>query len=121
VPRADGRVVVGTTLEDVGFDGRTVAADLDRLEAWARRWVPGLGRRERAWAGLRPWSASPSPTIGVLCPGVIAAVGHFRNGLLLAPATGELVADLALGRAPRVDPAPFAAPGPARPAASTPT
>lgn len=109
VPRADGRVVAGTTLEDVGFDTGVVAGDLDRLERWARDRVPGLGRREDAWAGLRPWSPRPEPVIGPLAPGVIAAVGHFRNGVLLAPATGELVADLALGRRPRVDPAPFAA------------
>lgn len=102
VPRADGRVVVGTTLEDVGFDAATVPEDLDRLEAWAREWVPGLGDREDSWAGFRPWSDHPAPAIGLLAPGLIAAVGHFRNGILLAPATGELVADLILGRAPRV-------------------
>lgn len=109
VPRADGRVVAGTTLEDAGFDAGTVAADLDRLERWARRRIPGLGAREDAWAGLRPWSGRSRPLIGPVAPGVLAAVGHFRNGILLATGTGELVADLALGRPPRVDPAPFAA------------
>lgn len=108
VPRADGRVVVGTTLEDVGFDAATVPADLDRLEEWARAWIPGLGAREDSWAGFRPWSDHPAPTIGAVAPGVIAAVGHFRNGILLAPATGELVADLVLGRPPRVPAAAFA-------------
>jgi glycine oxidase len=109
VPRADGRVVAGTTLEDVGFDTRTVDADLDRLEAWARRWIPGLGRREDAWAGLRPWSPNPVPTIALAAPGVAVAVGHHRNGILLAPATGELVADLLLARPPRVPAADYAA------------
>jgi glycine oxidase len=109
LPRADGRVVVGTTLEDVGFDAGTVPADLDRLEAWAREWVPGLGPREDAWSGFRPWSDRPVPLIGPLAPGLVAAVGHFRNGILLAPATGELVADLILGRAPRVTPGDFSA------------
>ena len=113
VPRADGRVVVGTTLEDVGFDAGTVPADLDRLEAWAREWIPGLGPREDAWSGFRPWSDHPAPTIGRIAPDLIAAVGHFRNGILLAPATGELVADLVLGRAPRVAADDFA-PGPGR-------
>lgn len=108
VPRADGRIVVGTTLEDAGFAARTVDGDLDRLERWARSRVPGLGAREDAWAGLRPWSPRPAPTIGRLAPDVVAAVGHFRNGILLAPATGELVADLVLGRVPAVDPDPFA-------------
>ena len=105
VPRADGSIVVGITMEDAGFDAVTVPEDLDRLEAWARIAVPGLGRRVDSWAGLRPWSADPAPAIGHAGPGVIVAVGHFRNGILLAPATGELVADLALGRPPRVSPA----------------
>jgi glycine oxidase len=109
VPRADGRVVAGTTHEDTGFAAGTVTGDLDRLEEWARAAVPGLGAREDAWAGLRPWSPRAAPVVDVLAPGVVAAVGHFRNGILLAPATGELVADLVLGRAPRVDPAPFRA------------
>lgn len=109
LPRADGRVVVGTTLEDVGFDAGTVPADLDRLEAWAREWVPGLGAREDAWSGFRPWSDRAVPLIGHLAPGLLAAAGHFRNGILLAPATGELVADLILGRAPRVIPGDFSA------------
>jgi glycine oxidase len=108
VPRADGRIVAGTTLEDAGFAARTRAADLDRLERWARARIPGLGPREDSWAGLRPWSPRPVPAIGWAAPGVVAAVGHFRNGVLLAPATGELVADLVLGRPPAVDPAPYA-------------
>lgn len=98
VPRDDGRVVVGTTLEDAGFDASTVPEDLDRLESWARRVVPDLGPREDAWAGFRPYSPRGVPTIGWAAPGVIAATGHFRNGILLAPATGELVADLVMGR-----------------------
>ncbi|WP_217915002.1 FAD-dependent oxidoreductase [Miltoncostaea marina] len=108
VPRADGRVVAGTTMEDAGFAAATVAEDLDRLERWARGAIPGLGARIDAWAGFRPWSPVPAPTIGEVAPGVVAAVGHFRNGILLAPATGELVADLVLGRPPRVPAAPFA-------------
>lgn len=111
VPRADGRIVVGTTLEDAGFEARTLPDDLARLEGWARRWIPGLGPREDAWAGLRPWSAHPAPTIGHVAPDLVVAVGHFRNGILLAPATGELVADLVLGQATRV-PAGTFAPGP---------
>lgn len=108
VPRADGRVVVGTTLEDAGFAAETREEDLARLEAWARRWVPGLGRREDSWAGLRPWSEDPVPTVALAAPGVAVAVGHHRNGILLAPATGELVADLLLGRPTRVPAADYA-------------
>jgi glycine oxidase len=108
LPRADGRVLVGTTLEDAGFDASTDAETLDSLEAWARAEVPGLGRRIDSWAGFRPWSPRPAPTIGRLAPGLLAAVGHFRNGLLLAPGTGELIADLALRRPTRVNPEGFA-------------
>ena len=100
VPRADGRVVVGTTLEDVGFDEATVPADLDRMEEWAREWIPGLGPREDAWAGFRPWSDLAAPAIGPVAPGLSAAVGHFRNGILLAPVTAKIVAGLVRGDAP---------------------
>jgi len=110
VPRADGRVVVGTTVEDAGFEAVTHEADLAPLEAWARREIPSLGRREDAWAGLRPGTGRLLPAVGWAAPGVIVAVGHYRNGILLAPATGELVADLILGREPRLDPVPFAPP-----------
>jgi glycine oxidase len=98
LPRADGRVAVGTTWEDAGFDARTDAATLDRLEAWARAQVPGLGERETAWAGLRPWSDRDVPTIGWVGDRVLVAVGHHRDGLVLGPATGELVRDLVLGQ-----------------------
>ena len=122
VPRPDGRVVVGTTLEDAGFRAETLPADLRRMEAWARRTLPDLGPAEDRWAGLRPWSPRAVPTIGWAAPGGIVAVGHFRNGVLLAPATGELVADLALGRPPAVPPEAFApggAGGPPSAAADT--
>lgn len=95
VPRSDGRIVVGTTLEDVGFDAATDSATIDRLEEWGRRMVPGLGRRLESWAGLRPWSDRPLPTVARVADDVIVAAGHFRNGLLLAPETAERVRDLA--------------------------
>jgi glycine/D-amino acid oxidase-like deaminating enzyme len=103
LPRADGRVAVGTTWENAGFDARTDAATLDRLEAWARDQVPGLGRRETAWAGLRPWSGRDGPTIGWVSDRVLVAVGHHRDGLVLGPATGELIRDLVLDQS-RVNP-----------------
>jgi glycine oxidase len=111
VPRADGRVAVGVTWEDAGFDAGTDAAALDELEAWAREQVPGLGRRETAWAGLRPWSGRDVPTIGWAGDRVIVAVGHHRDGIILAPSTAELVRDLMLQQAPHVEAAPFAVPG----------
>jgi glycine oxidase len=108
VPRADGRVLIGTTLEDAGFDAAPRDEDLDRLEAWARSEISGLGRREDAWAGLRPWSPDPAPAIGWAADGVIVAAGHFRNGILLAPGTGEIVRALAEGREPFIPAASFA-------------
>jgi glycine oxidase len=108
VPRADGRVVVGTTVEEAGFDASTVPAALDRLEAWARDAVPDLGPREDAWAGLRPRPPRPEPVIARLGSRVIAAVGHYRNGILLAPATGRMVRALALHEPPPVPAEPFA-------------
>jgi glycine oxidase len=109
VPRADGRIVVGTTVEEAGFDASTLPAALDRLEAWARGVVPDLGAREDAWAGLRPRGPRAEPVIARLRPGVIAAVGHYRNGILLAPATGRMVRALALDEPPPVPAEPFAA------------
>jgi glycine oxidase len=110
LPRIDGRVAVGVTWEDAGFDARTDQATLDRLEVWARRQVPGLGRRETAWAGLRPWSDRDVPTIGWAGDRVLVAVGHHRDGLILGPATGELIRDLILEQPPHLDPTPFAVP-----------
>jgi glycine oxidase len=111
VPREDGRVLVGATEEDTGFDARpTALAARDLLEE-ALRLCPILGRAaiESTWAGLRPGSIDTRPYIGA-APGVenlIIATGHKRAGLQLAPATAELVADLVLGRPPRLDLTPF--------------
>ena len=98
VPRASGLVLVGATVEDVGFDERTTAAGVrDLLEA-ACELVPELWRASfvEARAGLRPASASGMPLIerSAEHPNVIYATGHFRNGVLLAPLTAQLVAHL---------------------------
>jgi glycine oxidase len=100
VPRDDGLVLVGATVEDVGFDERTTAAGVrDLLEA-ACELVPELWRASfiEARAGLRPATASGLPVIGRSSesPNVIFATGHFRNGVLLAPLTAKLVGDLVL-------------------------
>jgi len=108
VPRRDGQVVVGVTLEDVGFDASCDGAVADELTAFAERWVPRLGPRVDHWAGMRPWSARAVPTIGPVGDGLIhLAVGHHRNGILLAPATAELVADGIDGAPPQIDPTPY--------------
>lgn len=100
VPRVDGTVHVGATVEDVGFRRRTTARALAALRRAACTLVPALRRSpvERSWAGLRPGSPDDLPIIGRL-PGrenVWVASGHFRNGILLAPITGKLVSQLVL-------------------------
>jgi glycine oxidase len=103
--KADGTTYVGTTVEEAGYDARPTAAGIARLLALAPRLVPRLGDATftAAWAGLRPGTADGRPLIGRLpgWQGVTLAAGHFRDGILLAPITGELVADLLAGRRPR--------------------
>lgn len=111
VPRDDGRVLVGATEEDAGFDARPTALAARDLLDQAFRLCPVLGSAaiEATWAGLRPGSIDTRPYIGT-APGpenLIVAAGHKRAGLQLAPATAELVADLVLGRSPRLDLTPF--------------
>jgi len=105
LPRANGLVFAGSTVEDVGFRIRTTKAGLARVRRAAFEIVPQLrhAREHFSWAGLRPGSPDGLPMMGTL-PGwenVTVATGHFRNGILLAPVTAQLVAELiATGRAP---------------------
>jgi glycine oxidase len=101
VPRDDGRVLVGSTLEDVGFDKRTTGEAIAELTAFAHSIVPALrdAEIEQTWAGLRPGSALAIPLIGPL-PGfdnVLLAAGHFRWGLYLSPGTAVLLRQWILG------------------------
>jgi glycine oxidase len=101
VPRADGRVLVGATVEDVGFDKTTTEEALDTLKQAAVEIAPELARFEIAehWAGLRPYAADGFPVLGEL-PGfdnVFVATAHYRNGILLAPMTAKTMADQILG------------------------
>jgi glycine oxidase len=102
VPRADGRVLVGSTEEDVGFDKRTTASAVADLIGLATRLVPRLADApvERCWAGLRPGSHDGLPYLGVV-PGwdkVYVAAGHFRAGIQLSPATALVMKELLLGK-----------------------
>ncbi len=102
VPRADGRVLVGSTEEDVGFDKRTTAEAIQGLTAFAISVVPELARAhpEHTWAGLRPGSPDGLPFIGPV-PGLdnlFIAAGHFRAGIQLSPATGLILKELFLGQ-----------------------
>jgi glycine oxidase len=107
VPREDGRVLIGATEEDAGFDTRPTALAARDLLGEAIALIPALAKSEveATWAGLRPGSIDARPYIG-LVPGfenLIVATGHKRAGLQLSPATAELVADLVLRRVPRLD------------------
>lgn len=95
VPRANGLVFAGATVEDVGFRRRTTASGLRTLRAAARALVPQLGAAQVQfdWAGLRPGTADGLPIIGpVAGTNLVAATGHYRNGILLGPVTGKIVA-----------------------------
>ncbi len=110
VPRSDGRLLVGSTLEDAGFDKRTDAATIQRLQQAATALIPELGRCRQleAWAGLRPGTPDDLPLLGATpTPGYFAAVGHYANGILLAPATARCMAELVHGRKPEIDLSPF--------------
>ncbi|QJQ94277.1 MULTISPECIES: glycine oxidase ThiO [Halomonadaceae] len=111
IPRGDGRVLAGSTLEEVGFD--KTPTDEAKRSLWesATRIMPALAdcEVEHHWAGLRPGSPEGIPVIGLL-PGfdnLHVNAGHYRNGLVLAPASTRLLADQLLGRLPIVDPAPY--------------
>ncbi|CAN5642970.1 glycine oxidase ThiO [soil metagenome] len=107
VPRDDGRVLVGATEEEVGFDTRSTPAAVRDLLDFALRLCPALAASEveTSWAGLRPGSLDTRPYIGP-APGyenLFVATGHRRAGLQLSTATAEVVADLLLGRPPSLD------------------
>ncbi|WP_208630475.1 glycine oxidase ThiO [Ectopseudomonas oleovorans] len=115
IPRRDGHILVGSTLEHAGFDKTPTDNALESLKASAQELLPTLKDAEVVghWAGLRPGSPEGIPFIGELPehPGLWLNCGHFRNGLVLAPASCQLLADLMLGREPIIDPAPYAPAG----------
>ncbi len=97
VPRADGEVVVGATMEERGFDDSVTAGGVWELLRDARAVLPVVTELEfvEAWAGLRPGTPDNVPLVGpTRLEGLVLATGHGRGGILLAPATGEAVADL---------------------------
>ena len=107
VPRADGRVLVGSTEEDVGFDKSNTAAVMADLLQFACSLAPELrgAPLERTWAGLRPYSADDLPYIGPV-PNVanaFVAAGHYRWGLTLSTATAVCLTQLMHGESPLVD------------------
>ncbi len=103
VPRRDGRVLCGSTMERAGFDATVTGEGLAALAGRAIEIVPALGAApfHSAWAGLRPATPDDRPAIGPgSVPGLFYACGHLRNGILLAPITARLVTRLLRGEDP---------------------
>jgi glycine oxidase len=106
VPRSDGRIVIGSSLEEAGFDKRTDANTIQRLHQAAIRLVPALqeARILEDWAGLRPGTPDDLPILGATnTPGYFVATGHFRDGILLTPATAHVMAQVITGEKPDYD------------------
>ncbi len=117
IPRSDGEVVVGGTVEERGFDETVTAGAVHDLLREAYRVLPDVAELDfvEARAGLRPGSSDNRPLIGPLADGgPIVATGHYRNGILLAPITADAVVAQLTGEEPPVDLAPFS-PGRAEP------
>jgi glycine oxidase ThiO len=101
VPRSDGRIVIGSTLEEAGFNKRTEVTTIERLFHAAIELVPALAaaRQLEDWAGLRPATPDNLPIIGeTSTPGYFVAGGHYRDGILLAPVTAKVMSGLILGK-----------------------
>lgn len=111
IPRRDGHILVGSTTEEVGFDKSTTEEARALLLHHAVDIVPALAEVPvvKQWAGLRPGAPGGIPFIGAV-PGVdnlFVNAGHYRNGLVLAPASAQLMADLVSGKKPVLNPAPY--------------
>ncbi len=111
VPRRDGHLLAGSTLEDAGFDASTTPEILQKLHEAACNLLPGLRAHApvRSWAGLRPGSPDNIPVIDRHpdFDNVWVSSGHFRYGVTMAPAGSRLLAELMLGSSPHLDPAPY--------------
>jgi glycine oxidase len=106
VPRGDGRVVVGATVEEQGFDTQVTAGAVHDLLRAALELLPDVAELELAETvvGLRPGSPDNAPMLGPAGPdGLVVATGHYRNGILLTPVTADAIAELlATGRVPEL-------------------
>jgi glycine oxidase len=111
VPRTTGpsagRAIIGATIEDVGFDKSIHPTDIQHLRFLASTLLPPVADAQQleAWSGLRPATPDGLPLLGVLpgYPNHFIATGHYRNGILLAPATAHLMAQLLTGETPSID------------------
>jgi glycine oxidase len=112
IPRSDGRLLIGATMEEAGFDKQTVPETLQTLRKAALDLVPKLAdaRILEAWAGLRPGTPDRLPILGeTTTPAYFVATGHFRDGILLAPVTARVMSQVIAGKESEFDLKPFAA------------
>jgi len=103
VPRSDGRILIGATVEDVGFDKRVDADTIKDLQKKAEHLVPALAQAKihENWAGLRPVTPDDLHVLGETANGgYFVATGHFRNGILFAPIASLVMSRLIRGEAP---------------------
>jgi glycine oxidase len=111
VPRRDGRILAGSTMEEAGYNKTVTLAGIEKIVSGALAMVPSLAELpfREVWAGLRPATKDLLPVIGrsSSVANVIWSTGHYRSGILLSALTGEVVADLVAGRAPSIDLVPF--------------
>jgi glycine oxidase len=111
IPRQDGRIVVGSTRENTGFDAKTTQQAFDELRDFARQLYPTLANIEpdAHWAGLRPSSPDSIPYICRAEPftNLSLNAGHYRNGIVTAPASAQLMTDVLLDRPKQIDPHPY--------------
>ncbi len=111
IPRRDGKILAGSTVESTGFDKTVTAAASERLHAFAVDLLPELRRFPVAhhWAGLRPGAPNGVPFIcrHPAADNLSLNAGHFRNGLVMGPASAQLLSDILLARPPAFDPAPY--------------
>jgi glycine oxidase len=106
VPRSSGKILIGATVEDVGYDKSVDPATIHSLFSAAVKYLPELSSATitQSWAGLRPGTPDNLPIIGLTnTPRVFAVTGHFRNGILLAPVTAQIMADLIQDRPAPLD------------------
>jgi glycine oxidase len=106
VPRSDGRILIGASVEDVGYDKRVISDTIHRMHRAAVRLVPALAEARilEDWAGLRPGTPDGLPILGpTRTPGYYVATGHYRDGILLTPITAMLLGQVITGEAPSLD------------------
>jgi glycine oxidase len=106
VPRSSGKILIGATVEDLGFDKSVDPSVIRDLQNAAAKYVPALSSAPvtQSWAGLRPGTPDDLPILGPTdIPHVFIATGHFRNGILLAPITAQIMADLIFGQPSPLD------------------